>query len=96
MSLLLRPFGVCASFLSQSTMDTMLRPGMEKAVKTIQALEEKDFKDKVIWNSHKWAYFHTSLLTNVNFILTLANYIRYLVGSNVSFFFCLTIPITGN
>uniref|UniRef100_A0A2C9KAF6 Ubiquitinyl hydrolase 1 n=1 Tax=Biomphalaria glabrata TaxID=6526 RepID=A0A2C9KAF6_BIOGL len=48
MSLLLRPFGVCASFLSQSTMDTMLRPGMEKAVKTIQALEEKDFKDKKI------------------------------------------------
>ncbi|KAH9492249.1 Ubiquitin carboxyl-terminal hydrolase 24 [Bulinus truncatus] len=48
MSLLLRPFGACAGFLSQVTMDTMLRPGMEKAVKTIQALEEKDFKDKKI------------------------------------------------
>ncbi|BFY99847.1 hypothetical protein BsWGS_02887 [Bradybaena similaris] len=46
MSLLLRPFGACVDFLSQNVMNTMLRPGMERAVKTIQALEEKDFKEK--------------------------------------------------
>ncbi|CAL1529935.1 unnamed protein product [Lymnaea stagnalis] len=48
MSLLLRPFGACAEFLSPTVMKAMLRPGMEKAVKTIQALEEKDFKEKKI------------------------------------------------
>ena len=47
MSLLLQPFGVCAEFLSPSITNKMLKPGMEKAVLTIQALEEKDFKEKV-------------------------------------------------
>ncbi|XP_059140581.1 ubiquitin carboxyl-terminal hydrolase 24-like isoform X2 [Physella acuta] len=50
MSLLLRPFGACADFLSETVMNSMFRPGMEKAVKTIQALEEKDFKEKKIGN----------------------------------------------
>ena len=47
MSLLLQPFGVCAEFLTTSITNKMLKPGMEKAVVTIQALEEKDFKEKV-------------------------------------------------
>ncbi|GFO40770.1 ubiquitin carboxyl-terminal hydrolase 24 [Plakobranchus ocellatus] len=48
MSLLLQPFGVCAEFLSPSVTNKMLKPGMEKAVVTIQALEEKDFKEKKV------------------------------------------------
>ncbi|XP_035828590.1 LOW QUALITY PROTEIN: ubiquitin carboxyl-terminal hydrolase 24 [Aplysia californica] len=48
MSLLLKPFGVCAEYLNQNVMQSMLRPGMERAIKYIQSLEEKDFKEKKI------------------------------------------------
>ena len=36
MSLLLKPFGVCAEFLNYSVMQETLRPGMERAIKYIQ------------------------------------------------------------
>ena len=47
MSLLLRPFGVCAEFLNNSVMQGQLRPGMERAIKKVQGFEENDFKEKV-------------------------------------------------
>ncbi|XP_046339329.2 ubiquitin carboxyl-terminal hydrolase 24-like isoform X2 [Haliotis rufescens] len=48
MAAILKPFGTCAEFLSQSVVQKLFAPGMEKAIKYIQGLEEKDFKEKRI------------------------------------------------
>ena len=47
MAALLRPFGMCAEFLNPKVVTDLLAPGMEKAIKFIQNLEEKDLKEKV-------------------------------------------------
>ena len=44
---LLRPFGMCAEFLNPEVIRTILATGMERAIKYVQNLEEKDFKEKV-------------------------------------------------
>ena len=47
MAALLKPFGVCSDFLNVSVVPNILAPGMERAIKYVQNLEEKDFKEKV-------------------------------------------------
>ena len=47
MAALLRPFGICADFLNPNVMLDILAPGLKKAIKYVQSLEEKDFKEKV-------------------------------------------------
>ena len=44
---LLRPFGMCAEFLNPEVIRSVLANGMERAIKYVQNLEEKDFKEKV-------------------------------------------------
>ncbi|XP_062568779.1 ubiquitin carboxyl-terminal hydrolase 24-like [Saccostrea cucullata] len=48
MAALLRPFGMCAEFLNPKVVTEILAPGMEKTIKYIQNLEEKDLKEKKI------------------------------------------------
>lgn len=48
MAALLKPFGMCAEFLNPSVATEVFSPGLEKAVKYIQGLEENDFKEKKI------------------------------------------------
>lgn len=48
MAALLRPFGMCAEFLNPKVVTEILAPGMEKTIKYIQNLEEKDLKEKVL------------------------------------------------
>lgn len=47
MAALLRPFGMCAEFLNPKVVTEILAPGMEKTIKYIQNLEERDLKEKV-------------------------------------------------
>ena len=49
---LLRPFGMCAEFLNPEVIRTVLANGMERAIKYVQNLEEKDFKEKVCITSY--------------------------------------------
>lgn len=44
---LLKPLGMCAEFLNPDVMRAELTTGMEKSIKYVQNLEEKDFKEKV-------------------------------------------------
>ena len=44
---LLRPFGMCSEFLNPEVIRSILATGMERAIKYVQNLEEKDFKEKV-------------------------------------------------
>lgn len=48
MAALLRPFGMCAEFLNPKVVTEILAPGMEKTIRYIQNLEEKDLKEKKI------------------------------------------------
>ncbi|XP_064607447.1 ubiquitin carboxyl-terminal hydrolase 24-like isoform X2 [Liolophura sinensis] len=48
MAALLRPFGVSAEYLNFSVVEKLLTPGMERAIKYVQSLEEKDFKEKKV------------------------------------------------
>ena len=71
MSLLLKPFGVCAEFLNHSVMQETLKPGMERAIKYIQSLEEKDFKEKVCQSISIVFYVytaHTPSLPHLNMV----------------------------
>jgi len=43
----LSPLGVCAEFLNPKVVTELLAPAMEKCIKFVQNLEEKDFKQKV-------------------------------------------------
>lgn len=54
MAALLRPFGMCAEFLNPKIVTEILAPGMEKTIKYIQNLEEKDLKEKVASESESW------------------------------------------
>ncbi|KAL5016318.1 hypothetical protein ScPMuIL_005907 [Solemya velum] len=45
---LLRPFGICAEFLNTEVLPNILYLGIEKAIKFVQNLEEKDFKEKKV------------------------------------------------
>ncbi|KAL3868453.1 hypothetical protein ACJMK2_041259 [Sinanodonta woodiana] len=45
---LLRPFGTCAEFLNADLVRVLLSQGMEKSIKFVQSLEEKDFKEKKV------------------------------------------------
>ncbi|KAJ8306054.1 hypothetical protein KUTeg_016599 [Tegillarca granosa] len=48
MAALLRPLGMCAEFLNSNTVQEILAPGMERCIKYVQNLEEKDFKEKKV------------------------------------------------
>ncbi|XP_063403289.1 ubiquitin carboxyl-terminal hydrolase 24-like [Mytilus trossulus] len=48
MSALLSPLGVCAEFLNPKVVQEVLAPAMEKCIKFVQNLDEKDFKQKNI------------------------------------------------
>lgn len=48
MAALLRPFGTCAEFLNPGSVSEILAPGMERSIKYVQNLEEKDFKEKKV------------------------------------------------
>ena len=47
MAALLQPFGNCAEYLNPKVMQVVFAPGMEKAVRYVQELEENDLKEKV-------------------------------------------------
>ena len=44
---MLKPLGMCAEYLNQEVVRSVLTTGMERSIQYVQNLEEKDFKEKV-------------------------------------------------
>lgn len=49
MAALLEPLGLSAEYLNQKKFQTLLAPGLDKAVQYIQGLKEQDLKHKVTY-----------------------------------------------